>query len=252
MKKIILSIFLLFSTLCASDYSIDAQYDIYYGFFGSIGEASASLSVENGTYKIKIKAKATGLAKVLSRSRVETFESTGVVKDGVLVPQIFLSRKKREGKTDIKRYLFNYEKKEVHLLSTRIRNKKKSDSKKVMPFFAQNDILTLFFNLKHILGKNFETEDEIKLPTIGASEKNGKIDLRSISGKEFDEISKLLEKSEHLLAVVLNQRIFASQKGEMFLNLNDDGICTSALLKDVVMFGDIRGKIKNLKLKGKR
>ncbi len=248
MKKILLSLLLLFSTLFSSDYSIDAEYDIYYGFFGSVGEATANLSVENGTYKIKIKAKATGLAKVLSRSRVETFESTGVVKEGVLVPQIFISRKKREGKTDIKHYLFDYEKKEVNFLSTRIRGDKRSDSKKVMPFFAKNDILTLFFNLKTILGKNFET-DERKLIAIGASDKNGKIDVRTILNEEHQEISKLLEESNHILAVVLNQKIFASQKGEMFLNINDEGICTSALLKDVVMFGDIRGKIKNLKVK---
>ena len=248
MKKIILLIMLVFSSLFSSDYSIDAEYDIYYGFFGNIGEATASLNVENSTYKIKITARATGLAKVMSRSRVEIFESTGFVKDGILVPKVFVSRKKRDGKTDIKHYMFDYDKKEIHLLSTKVRGDKKSDSKKVMPFFAKNDILTLFFNLKYILGKNFKTENEIKLPAIGASDTNGKIDIRSISAKEFEQISKLLEKSEHLLAVVLNQRIFASQKGEMFLNLNDDGICTSALLKDVVMFGDIRGKIKKLKV----
>jgi hypothetical protein len=249
MKKILLSLLLFFSTLFASDYSMDAEYDIYYGFFGSVGVATASLSVENGTYKIKIMARATGLAKVLSRNRVETFESTGVVKDGILIPQIFLSRKKREGKIDIKHYLFDHVNKEVNLLSTRIRNKEKIDSKKVMPFFAQNDILTLFFNLKHILGKNFETKHERKLIAIGASDKNGKIDVRTILNKEYQEISKLIKGSDHILAVVLNQRIFASHKGEMFLNINDDGICTSALLKDVIMFGDIRGKIKNLKVK---
>ena len=249
MKKILLLILLFSSSLFSSNYSIDAEYDINYGFFGSIGEATASLHVDEGTYKIKITARATGLAKVLSRNRVETFESTGIVKDGVLLPQIFLSRKTREGKTDIKHHLFDYEKKEVNLLTTRIRGDKKSDSKKVMPFFAKNDILTLFFNLKTILGKDFETKDKIKLPAIGASEKNGEIDVRSLYGKELKEISQLLEKSEHILAVVLNQRIFASQKGEMFLNINDEGICTSALLKDVVMFGDIRGKIKKLKIK---
>jgi len=249
MKKILMTLLLYICTSFASDYNMDAEYDIYYGFFGSVGEATASLSVEDGTYKIKIRAKATGLAKVLSRNRVETFESTGIVKDDILIPQIFLSRKTREGKVDIKRYLFDYEKKEVNLLTTRIRGDKKSDTKKVMPFFSHNDILTLFFNLKHILGKNFETKEEIKLIAIGTSDKNGKIDVRSILNKEHQEVSKLLDASNHILAVVLNQRIFASQKGEMFLNINDDGICTSALLKDVVMFGDIRGKIKNLKVK---
>ncbi len=249
MKKILLSLMLFISSVFPSNYSMDAEYDIYYGFFGNIGKATASLLVEEGTYKIKIKARATGLAKVLSRNRVETFESTGIVKDEILIPQIFLSRKKREGKIDIKHYLFDHQNKSVKLLSTRIRNGKKSDSKKIMSFFAQNDILTLFFNLKAILGKNFETKNKREFLAIGASDKNGKIDVRTILNKEYQDLSKMLEESNHILAVVLNQRIFASQKGEMFLNINDHGICTSALLKDVVMFGDIRGKIKNLKVK---
>jgi hypothetical protein len=118
-----------------------------------------------------------------------------------------------------------------------------------MPFFANNDILTLFFNLKTILGKDLTTKEEQKLIAIGASDKNGKIDVRSILDKEYKEISKLLDESNHILAIVLNQKIFASQKGEMFLNINDEGICTSALLKDVIMFGDIRGKIKKLEIK---
>ena len=47
--------------------------------------------------------------------------------------------------------------------------------------------------------------------------------------------------------VLLNKRIFASKNGEMYIDLNDDGICTNAVLKDVLMFGDIRGKMTSLK-----
>lgn len=249
MRKILISLMLMISSLFPENYSMEAEYEIYYGFFGDIGEASASMMVEDGTYKIKIKAKSTGLAKVLSRNRIETFESTGVVKDGILVPHIFLSRKKREGKTDIKHYLFDHQNKEVNLLTTRIRDGEKSDSKKTMPFFANNDILTLFFNLKAILGKDYKTKNDTKFLAIGASDKSGKIDVRTILNQEYKELSTMLDASNYILAVVLNQKIFASQKGEMFLNINDDGICTSALLKDVVMFGDIRGKLKNLKIK---
>ena len=103
----------------------------------------------------------------------------------------------------------------------------------------------MFFNLKYILGKDFKTKEQIRLIAVGASDKDGKIDINShVDGS----IAKLLEENNHLLSVVLNQKIFASQKGEMFINLNDDGICTSALLKDVIMFGDIRGKLKKLKV----
>ncbi len=248
MKKIILLIFFTISSLFASDYSMDAEYDVSYGVLGNVGVAEASYTQENGTYKIMIKAKATGLAKLVSQSRVETYESIGIVKDGVLVPQIFLMKKKRGSKVDTKRYMFDYKKHQITILESKKRDSNSNEKQKTLPFFTHNDILTLFFNLKHIIGDNFTTNKELELIAAGAREKDGKINLYSLKGKEYKSISKLLDKKEHILSVVLNQRIFASQKGEMFLNLNDDGICTSAVLKDVIMFGDIKGVLKKLKV----
>jgi hypothetical protein len=232
----------------SSDYTLDAEYDISYGFFGNIGIAKAYFDIDHGTYNIKIKARATGLAKVLSRNRVESYESTGIVKNGILIPQLFVSKKIKDSKTDIKRYMFDYKKKRVTLLRTRNTQKSKSDYETVLPFFAKNDILTLFFNLKHIIGSDFEAKEELELKAVGASKKDGKVNLKPLSDEDKKEITKLFDKEGHLLSVVLNQRIFASPKGEMFLSLNDDGICTKALLKDVIMFGDIRGELNNMKV----
>jgi hypothetical protein len=249
MKKIILSMMLFVSTIFSSDYSLDAKYDVSYGFFGNIGVAHAYFNLDHGTYKIKIKAHATGLVKVLTKKRVESYESTGIVKNGILIPQVYVSKLIRDGKTDIKRYLFDYKKKQVTLIRTKVTDKKRSAYKKVLPYFAKNDILTLFFNLKHILGDDYAVDEELLLHAVGASDKDGRVNLRSFSGKEQKMVSKLLGKDDHLLSVTLNQKIFASPKGEMFLNLNNDGICTKAILKDVIMFGDIRGEINNMKVK---
>jgi len=248
MKKFIISLLLFVSTIFSSNYSLDAKYDVSYGFFGNIGVAQAYFNLDNGTYRIKIKAHPTGLVKVLTKNRIESYESTGIVKNGILIPQVYVTKLIRDGKTDIKRYLFDYNNKQVTLIRTKVTDKDKSAYKKVLPFFANNDILTLFFNLKHILGSDFKADDEIVLKAVGASEKDGKVNLRSLADKEKKEISKLIGKDGHLLSVTLNQKIFASPKGEMFLNLNDDGICTKAILKDVIMFGDIRGEINNMKV----
>ncbi len=45
------------------------------------------------------------------------------------------------------------------------------------------------------------------------------------------------------MKVVVNDDIFASDKGELLINLRDDGLCTQAILKDVLFFGDIRGEM---------
>ncbi len=248
MRKIVLSLMLLINTLFCSDYSIDAEYDISYGFFGTIGTAVANLKVEKGTYKIKLIAKSTGLAKLISGNRIEIYESTGVIENGKLVPNIFISNKKRATKIDIKRYLFDHENKSISAISTRIHDGQKRDNKTLLPYYADEDILTLFFNLKHYLGENFLLKEDKKLFAVGANDKNGMVNLLFIDKNRRKDLAQLLEKPNHILALVLNKRIFASQKGEMYINLNNDGICISAILKDVVMFGDIRGKIRKLKI----
>jgi hypothetical protein len=247
--KIIMLLTLFITALMSNDYKIEAKYEITYGILGSIGDASADLKVEKGTYKIKLKAKARGLVKILSSSRVETHESTGIVKDGKFLPTIFISSKKRGSKTDIKRYLFDHDKKVVKLLQTRIRDGEIVDTKSILPYFAQDDILTLFFNLKYFLGEDYTPKVGQKLVAVGANKKNGEVELFKADSKMYKDLSKELKSRENLLVVVLNQRVFASQKGEMIINLNSDGICTSALLKDVIMFGDIRGELVSLKVK---
>ncbi len=244
--KIIILLIIFITSLMSNDYKIKAEYKITYGVLGSIGDATADLKVEKGTYKIKLKAKARGFVKILSSSRVETHESTGIVKDGKFLPTIFISSKKRGSKTDIKRYLFDHNKKVVKLLQTTIRGDKRVDTKSILPYFAQDDILTLFFNLKYFIGKNYKPKNGQKLLAVGANKKNGEVLLYKADSKMYKDLLKELKNSEHPLVVVLNQRIFASQKGEMIINLNSDGICTSALLKDVVMFGDIRGELVSL------
>ncbi|MCH9814126.1 MAG: DUF3108 domain-containing protein [Epsilonproteobacteria bacterium] len=247
MHKVILFLLLSLSTLYAQNYTIDATYKIYYGFFGSIGKASATLHVEDNTYKIRLKAEATGLAKIMSRDRVESYESTGYVDQGKLVPQIFISSKQRASKTDIKRYFFNHQDKSIDVRTTRIRGDVRKEMKTTLPFFTTEDLLTLFFNLRYHLGSDYTIKENRRLVAAGASDKDGRIDIRMLGNKEYQEISTLLKESDHILGVVLNQRIFASPKGEMFVNVNDEGICTAAILKDVVMFGDIRGELKKIK-----
>ena len=245
--KIIILLVIFITSLVSSDYNIKAKYEITYGILGSIGDATADLRVEKGTYKIKLQAKARGFVKILSKSRVETHESTGIVKDGRFLPTIFISSKKRGSKTDIKRYLFDHDKKFVKLLQTTIRGDKKVDTKSILPYFAKDDILTLFFNLKYFIGEDYKPKNGQKLFAVGANKKNGEVLLYKADSKMYKNLLKEFKKSEHPLVVILNQRIFASQKGEMIIDLNSDGICTSALLKDVVMFGDIRGELVSLK-----
>ncbi len=246
MIKFFISLLLIISNTTASDYLLSSKYKISYGYFGTIGKATADLVVEKGTYKIKVKAQTTGLVKVLTRSRIEVYESTGIVKNGLFIPDVFIESKKRGDKIDTKRYIFDHKKNIIYLFSSKDREDSEESERKLLPYYTENDLLSLFFNLKHYLNKNQKVAKNVSLIAVGANRKSGKIDVTSID-KENKEILEFFKDPNNLFSVVLNQRIFASKKGEMFIDLNDEGICTSAVLKDVIMFGDIRGTLLSMK-----
>jgi len=85
---------------------------------------------------------------------------------------------------------------------------------------------------------------EVKTPSkfyaVGANKTDGRIDVDPLTNPsavraEFDW------DDGHAMKVTINQKIFSSKKGELLLNLGDDGLCKQAVLKDVLLFGDIRG-----------
>ena len=247
MKKFLSTILLFLSFLNAK--TITAEYKVSFGIFGKIGTAKALFKInKDKTYHILISAKATGFAKVLSGGRVESYESSGKVIDGVLVPDIYKGTTKTDTKFSQKIYYFLHKKKVIEMLKIRQRDGKTTKSEERLKYYAKNDILSLFFNIKHYLN-GFKFVGKKVLYAVGANKKDGRVDLIVPSGKELKKLkSELNEKSGHFMIVFINKKIFASKRGELFLDINDKGIATKAVLKDVIFFGDIRGKLKKLKI----
>lgn len=245
MRIIFLSLILFFDLFALS---INAKYKVSFGLFGKVGVSEAYLEKNATDYHIKVTAKATGLSAKLSRHREEVYESFGKVEEGKLVPHKFIKIRKNSKKTDIKEHLFNYKEKIVSIKRTSIENGETQINYDKLPFFAQNDILTLFFNLKYYL-KDLKTDTQMILYAVGANKKDGHVNIYTPKGNEHNKIKRLLEANDHLLVVIINQKIFSSQRGELYLNLDDDGICTKAVLKDVIFFGDIRGRLVEKKVK---
>ena len=246
MKKIIAIFLISFVSIYAK--SIIATYKVSFGVFGEIGTAKAILKINNNnTYSISIKAVATGMAKVLSGGRVESYESSGKIINALLVPDIYKGITKKTNKTSIKIYYFLHKKRVVDVLKIKIRQNQERKSNETLKYYANNDILTLFFNIKHYLD-DFHFKGKKILHAVGANKKDGRVDIIVPTGKNLQKLKKYLnEKSGHFLIAFINQKIFSSKRGELYLDINDEGICTKAILKDVILFGDIRGKLVDIK-----
>ncbi len=247
MKKILLMIILFLSFLNAK--TIMAEYKVSFGIFGRIGVAKAIFKInKDKTYRILISAKATGFAKVLSGGRVESYESSGKIVKGVLIPDIFKGTTKTDTKISQKIYYFLHKKKVIDMLKIRKRNGKTIKSEEKLKYYTKNDILTLFFNIRHYLN-DFKFKGKKVLYAVGANKKDGRVDLIVPVGKELEKLKKELNRKDgNFMIVFINQKIFASKRGELFLDINDNGIATKAVLKDVILFGDIRGKLKKLEI----
>ena len=239
----IVFIFLLVSSVVATD--ISAKYKVTFGIFGEIGIAKTNLHVEDKIYKITVHAKTTGMANLLSGEREEWYESKGVLKNNILVPDYYKKTVQRyssyKGKTilkkDIKKYIFDHNKKQLHVEKTKLKGSIKTFEKQKGDYYAPNDLLSLFFNFKKML-PSLEVTSDSTFYAVGANKTDGRIDIKPLHVKdEFDW------KKGHLMRVIVNDKIFASKKGELLINLRDDGLCQEAILKDVLLFGDIKGEM---------
>lgn len=227
--RILFILFFIISSLFAQNIVLKKSYDVSYGIFSKLGISDAyfSANYETNTYEARITANANGFAKVLSKNRSEIYVSKGEIKDGKFLPKIFYKQSSNNSKDREKEYFFDHINKKVELVKTTRDKKGTRTSKEILEYYAKDDILSLFFNLKDSL-KDLEIGVEKDFIAVGNDKNNGIISL-----KKLDKDS---------LKVYLNQKIFSSKRGELDIVLDEDGLSKTAILKDVLLFGDIVAK----------
>lgn len=233
MKRIVLLLIVLSPLLSAK--VLSATYEVSYGIFQKLGIAEARFETkEDQTYSIKIEARTEGLAKILTNNRVETYESYGTIINGQLVPQKYIKIRQTDAKKTIKIYTFDHPNKIVwrENIQSDEWDKVKND------FYASEDILSLFFNVKN----HMKSQQDRPFYVVGANKKDGRIDVNFPKNEALAEMKKKLESGAgDYLKVILNDRIFSSANGELLINLGSDGLCDKAILEDVLFFGDVVG-----------
>ncbi len=252
--RIIFFISIFVATLLAKD--ISATYRVSFGIFGQIGIATTSLHVKDRAYKIVIHAKSTGFASFISGGREEWYESDGKMVNGKLVPDIYKKVVKRSVNVgDVSNgtdrtvakiytlvYKFNHKAKTVTAIKIKMKDQHIDRDIEKLKFYAPNDLLSLFFNFKKLF-PTLQIKKQHVLYAVGADKDTGKINLFPLAKKEFASLISGDLSGLKFMKVILSDKIFASKKGELYLGLNDKGFCEKAVLKDVLLFGDIRGEL---------
>jgi hypothetical protein len=235
----------------------EAKYSVDFSFLGKIGEAKIKYNDDGKRYEIELLTFPTGIVNTFSNNRKETIKSVGFVKDGILIPDQYKKHVKTNNEDITTTFDFDYQNKTIIEKSFGKKLEKKSyfdiykfkmvreskwedvNKSKKLDFFAFNDLLTLAFNSKKIL-KDF---NGVKTILAAGGPKNGKIQISSVSDGELKKISSNMNKEiKRVIAIKVTEDIFSDDNGKLYIGFDQNDIMIEALMKNVFLFGNIKGK----------
>ena len=220
MRLLILLIIAIFTYA----FSIKAEYIAKYGFFGVVAKASGYFERNETNYIIKTYSKTT---KFINFQNYHI--SKGIIKNNILIPQIYENIIIRGKEKFYLIYKFDYKNKKI----TKIKYKNQKLIKtSTLKYFAKNDILSLYFNLPHIM-----KTDKATFKAVGGERHTGRIDIEIL---KKGKITKLKAN--------LYNKIFAGDKGILYLDINSTNWVTiKGIVKNVLKIGDLQGELVEFK-----
>lgn len=230
----------MFGSVLLTGETLDAVYRVNFGMFGEIGIAKAHLEKNGKQYSIRVEGEATGIAKKLSKSRKEVHLSKGHIEKGLLVSDTYTVIRSYGKKKSRKYYKIDHEKQQVVKTYEKFEDGKQvSRDKKILDFYAENDLLTLYFNIASLIREK-EKKGMYSFNAVGAEKQKGSVTVIVPDLKERVVYEADLGKgSAWYLTAIIHQKIFASDRGELILAIDKEGITEKAMLKDVLLFGDV-------------
>lgn len=241
MKKSLFILGLVFTCMSQMQAEVlDVSYKVSFGVLGQMGIADAHLETKEDSYTINIGIKTTGMAKMLSKNRKEKHISKGHIRNGMFVPDSYRVIKTYGKKHIEKIYRIDHKKKRVTKDNTKQNKGKRREKKQtVLDFYSKNDLLTLYFNLPKMI-KDKTRAGTYELNAVGAERQGGIVEVILPKASERKRYEKTLGRGEYwYMTAIIYQKIFASNKGELMLAVDKNGITQKAVLKDLVLFGDL-------------
>ncbi len=257
MKKVIF-IFIFMTQLIYASNTV-AQYDIDFSVAGTIAKATIQRVEENNNYVITIQAHTIGVAAKLTNNRRESYISQGSVVGSELVTDVLVVIRATDGKEKFTVYKFDHKNKvvqkdtaEIKQVVTKrmdvinmcmietVKEEFSYDSVK-NDYYAENDIVSLFFNSHYYLG-SMNAGEVKKLRAVGIKTNEGELlitmPLRAVSADNL--VQEKLPRND-LFSVAINKDYFTNGKGELNVRLDPDGFPSIVTMNDVALFGDIVG-----------
>jgi len=238
-------ILLLFLAILTYAKTMIATYTAKYGWFGTIAEATG-IYENNGTdYKIYTQTKALGIAAIFSKHMVQTYSSIGKIKNNILIPEAYISTRKRGN--DFYKRIYYFDHKNKKIIRLKFKNGK-LEANETLKYYTPDDVLSLYFNLPSYL--KTKKQKIYTFYALGGRKSDGRIDVTFPKGDELRNIKDEMnnEKGLYIKANLYN-KVFAGDKGILYLVIEPKNWVTlKGIVKNVLKIGDLKGGIKNFKL----
>jgi len=238
-------ILLFLITIFAYSKTLVATYEAKYGFFGTIATAKGIYERNETSYSIDTISKAEGIAAVFSKHMVQKYSSKGIVKNGKLIPQKYISFRKKGDDTYKRVYVFDHKNKKI------IRYKYKNgklEIKETLPYYTPDDVLSLYFNLPYYF-KTLGKKEIYTFYALGGRKSDGRVDVTFPKEDELKTLKRVFhnEKGVYIKGNLYN-KVFAGDKGILYLVINPNNWVTlRGMVKNVLKIGDLKGKITSFK-----
>lgn len=223
--------------------TLEARYTLSYWVFDDIATVTLRMHSDAKRYSIDATAALQGIAAVIAHHHVERHHSEGEIDAaGRLVPERYDTIRTYDDYRREQHYRFAHAKRRIQLTqkeqrtenirrfnttTLRMETTPRSHEKafrRTLPFYAPDDLLTLYFNARKSL-KKLPPAQTVKLPCVG-----------SRSG--IVTVGKTARPLEFILFI--DQDIFRSKEGKMDIEMDRNFFVKKAVLKDVFLFGDLK------------
>mgnify|MGYP005621748769 CR=1 FL=1 len=221
----------------------EVLYKVNFGILGELGEAKVVMTTSKDSYKIDIWAYTTGVVNKLSQNRQEHHTSKGRIINGVLISDSYSVVRSYAKRVDKKIYNIDHKNKKVTKTNIKLKDGKQASKKTtILPFYSTNDLLSLYGNISKE-GDTKQPGKKYRYPTVGAERQDGYIDIITPTKEELPNYRKALGgDAKWYYNVVVHQKIFASNNGEFMLAIDSDGVASSAILKNLLLFNDLKAR----------
>lgn len=224
----------------------DLTYNVGFWVFDNVAEGKVTLRKGgDGDYIATLSAYTTGMVEWAVLKRKDTYTvRLRMSEDGQsFIPVTFEKSVEMRGTVRQSITRFDYEKRVVRWKAWGGGKDEREGEGTIPPGIYVYDPITAFYNFRHGVYGPPEEGREYKIHTFPKGDEVPFIELRIAKRGEPGNRMQYDPDSAFLVFAKVSKDLFGSQSGNIEVVFSRDMIPTDAVAKDIIFFGDVRGKL---------